>query len=89
MLQEHPDLAGIQCIVLVDPDHPKGYALKVIPVSPGDTVQAFGEAAAEAGFTCGFAMDRMVTPQEVAKYIPGIAKMPGVQFVIDLRQLFQ
>ena len=83
----HPSLSNTRCVILANPDHPKGYALKVIPVSPGDTVQGFGEAGIRAGFTVGFAMDRMVTPQEVARYIPGIAKMPGVQFVLDLRNL--
>ena len=81
------DLSNIRCIVLVDPDHADGYALKVVPVAKEDTLQAFGEAAAKQGFTIGFAMDRPVTPQQVAKYIPGIAKMPGVSFVLDLRPL--
>jgi hypothetical protein len=81
------DLSNIRCVVLVDPDHPDGYALKVVPVSQGDTIQAFSEAAARQGFTIGFAMDRTVTPQQVARYIPGIAKMPGVAFVLDLRPL--
>ena len=87
MLQGHPDLSGITCMVLVYPDHPDGYALKVVPVSPGETIQLFGEIAAQHGFKMAFAMDRLVKPQDVAKYVPGIAKMPGVQFVLDLRPL--
>ena len=81
------DLSNILCMVLVDPDHLDGYVVKVVPVSTGDTVQVFGEAAAKQGFTIAFAMDRKVTTTEVAKYIPGIAKMPGVSFVMDLRPL--
>lgn len=82
-----PTLSGIVCMVLVDPDHPDGYAMKVVPVSPGETIQLFGEVAAQNGFKLAFAVDRQVTPQDVAKYVPGIAKMPGVQFVLDLRPL--
>ena len=81
------DLSNTRCWVLVDPEHDRGYAIKVVPVSEGDTVQNLSEASAKQGFSTAFAVDKMVTPQAVARFIPGIAKMPGVQFVVDLRSL--